>query len=77
MKQQKNKASVIQEAKHVGQRTDFANLMDLFHLKNSQLDKKFRRCKGRVVLRGDIVRDDSGNYAVTQRQQKSWTLFPA
>ena len=38
--------------------------MDLCHLKNSELKPKFRKYTGRVVLRGDIVKDDSGSYTV-------------
>ena len=57
--------------------------MDLCHLKILELEPKFQKYKGRVVLRGDIVKDDSGSYAVVtehQRQrwqpQQSWTLYP-
>ena len=42
----------------------FASLMDLCHLKNAELEQKFQRYKGRVVLRGDSVKDDSGAHAV-------------
>ena len=38
--------------------------MDLCHHKHSELKPKFRKYKGRVVLRGDIVKNDSGSYAV-------------
>ena len=38
--------------------------MDLCHFKNSELDPQCQKYKGRVVLRGDIVKDDSGPYAV-------------
>ena len=31
-------------------------LMDLCHLKNSELEPTFQKYKGRVVLRGDIVK---------------------
>ena len=33
--------------------------MNLCHLKNSELEPNFKKYKGRVVLRGDIVKDDS------------------
>ena len=42
----------------------FASLMDLCHLENSELEPQHQKYKGRVVLRGDIVKDDSGSYAV-------------
>ena len=38
--------------------------MDLCHLKNSELEPQYQKYKGRVVLRGDFVKDDSGSYAV-------------
>ena len=42
--------------------------MDICHLKNSELEPKFQKCKGRVVLRGDTVTDDSGSYTVYTEQ---------
>ena len=42
----------------------FATLIDICHLKNAELEPNFQKYKGRVVLRGDIVKDDSGAYAV-------------
>ena len=38
--------------------------MDIWHLKNAELEPKHQKYKGRVVLRGDIVKDDSGSYAI-------------
>ena len=38
--------------------------MDTCHLKNAELETKHQKYKGRIVLRGDIVKDDSGSYAV-------------
>ena len=46
------------------EKVHFASLMDLFHLKNSELEPQFQKYKGRVALRGDIVKDDSGSWAV-------------
>ena len=63
----------------------FASLMDICHLKNAELETKHQNYKGRVVLRGDIVKDDSGLYAVFTeqgssdlkwRQRKSWISYP-
>ena len=45
--------------------------MDLCHLKNSELEPQFQTYKGRVVLRSDIVNDDSGSYAVFTEQGSS------
>ena len=45
--------------------------MDLFHLKNAESEKKHQKYKGRLVLRGDIVNNDSGSYAVFTEQGSS------
>ena len=41
-----------------------APLMDIFHLKNSELESKISKKKKRVVLQGDIVKDDPGSHAI-------------
>ena len=40
-------------------------------MKNAELETKHQKYKGRVVLRGDIVKDDSGSYAVFTEQGSS------
>ena len=40
-------------------------------MKNAELEAKHQKYKGRVVLRGDIVKDDSGSYAVFTEQGSS------
>ena len=55
----------------------FAPLMDTCHLKNSELEPQFQKYKGRVVLRGDIVKDDSGSYAVFTEQGSSASQMTA
>ena len=45
--------------------------MDICHLKNAELEAKHQKYKGRVVLRGDIVKDDSGSYAVFTEQESA------
>ena len=45
--------------------------MDKCHLKTAELEAKHQKYKGRVVLRGDIVKDDSGSYAVFTEQGSS------
>ena len=62
---------VIDEARNKGRKVHFASLMDLCHLKNSKLEPKFQKYKGRIVLRGDSVKDDSGSYAVFTEQGSS------
>ena len=55
----------------------FASLMDICHLKNAELDAKHQKYKGRVVFRGDIVKDDSGSYAVFTEQGSSASQMTA
>ena len=40
------------------QKFHFAPPTDICHLKNAELGAKHQKYKGRVVLRGDIVKDD-------------------
>ena len=51
--------------------------MDICHLKNADLEAKHQKYKGRVVLRGDIVKDDSGSYAVFTEQGSSASQMTA
>ena len=55
----------------------FASLMDICHLKNAELETKHQKYKGRVVLRGEIVKDDSGSYAVFTEQGSSASQMTA
>ena len=48
---------MIEEARHEGVKVLFASLMDICHLKNAELEKNHQKFQGRVVLRGDIVKD--------------------
>ena len=60
-----------------GRKVHFASLMDLCHLKNSELEPNFQKYKSRVVLRRDIVKDDSGSYAVFTEQGSSASQMTA
>ena len=60
----RSKKEVMQEAQKEGRTVHFASLMDICHFKNAELEPTFQKYKGRVVLRGDIAKDDSGSYAV-------------
>ena len=51
--------------------------MDISHFKNSELEPTFQTYKGRVVLRGDIVKHDSGSYAVFTEQGSSASQMTA
>ena len=55
---------MIEEARKSGATVHFVSFMDICHLKNAELEAKHQKYKGLVVLRGDIVKDDSGSYAV-------------
>ena len=68
---------VIDEARTSGTTVHFASLMDICHLKNAELEAKHQKYKGRVVLRGDIVEDDSGSYAVFTEQGSSASQMTA
>ena len=68
---------MIDEAKTSGATVHFASLMDICHLKNAKLEAKHQNYKGRVVLRGDIVKDDSGSYAVFTEQGSSASQMTA
>ena len=60
----RNKKEVINEARNKGRKVHIASLMDLCHLKIRDLEPQYQKHKDRVVLRGDMVKDDSGSYAV-------------
>ena len=68
---------MIDEARTKGAKVHFASLMDICHLKNADLEAKHQKYKGRVVLRGDIVKDDSGSYAVFTEQGSSASQMTA
>ena len=67
----RSKKEVIDEARMSGATVHFASLMDICHLKNAELEAKHQEYQGRVVLRGDIVKDDSGSCAVFTEQGSS------
>ena len=50
----RNKKELIEEARKKDRKVQFASLMDLCHLKNSELEPQYQKYKGRVVLRGVI-----------------------
>ena len=60
------------EAHREKKKVHLVTLMDICHLKNAESEPKITKStKGRVVLRGDIVKDDSGAYAVFSEQGSS------
>ena len=73
----RSKKEVIDEARTSGAKVHFASLTDICHLKNAELEAKYQKYKGGVVLRGDIVKDDSGSYAVFTEQGPSASQMTA
>ena len=73
----RSKSEVIDEARTKGAKVHFASLMDICHLKNAELETKHQKYKGRVVLRGDIVKDDFVSYAVFTEQGSSASQMTA
>ena len=73
----RSKSQVIDEARTKGRKVHFASLMDIYHLRNAELEAKRQKYKGRVVLRGDIVKDDCGSYAVFTEQGSSASQMTA
>ena len=68
---------MIDEASTKGAKVHFTSLMDIWQLKNVELETKHQKYKGRVVLRGDIVKDNSGSYAVFTEQGSSASQMTA
>ena len=73
----RSEKEVIDEVRTAGATVHFASLMDICHLKNAELEAKHQKYKGRVVLRGDIVKDDSWSYAVLTEQGSSASQMTA
>ena len=55
----------------------FATLMDICHLKKPVRTKNTKSTKDESLLRGDIVKDDSGSYAVFTEQVSSASQMTA
>ena len=73
----RSKSEVIDEARTKGEKVHCASLMDICHLKNAELEAKHQKYKRRVVLRGDIVKDDSGSCAIFTEQGSSASQMTA
>ena len=64
----REKADVIEEAQRLKLTIHLGHLMELCHLKNSQLGIEFQKYKWRVVFRGDNITDQDGWQAVFGEQ---------
>ena len=73
----RSKKEVIDEARTKGAKVHFASMMDICHLKNAEMEAKHKKYKSRVVLRGDIVKDNSGSYAAFTEQGSSASQMTA
>ena len=60
----KSKKEVMPKAQKDKKKVHFATLMDICHLKNTELEPKIQKYKGRAILLGDTAKDDSGACAV-------------
>ena len=67
----RSKKEVIDEARTSDATVHFASLMEICRLKNAELEAKHQKYKGRVALRGDIVKDDTGSFVVFTEQGSS------
>ena len=61
---------MCREAEKYGRTYYFGRIFPLCHIKHSEIKGK-KVYKGRVIFRGDIVRDESGFYAVFSEQGTS------
>ena len=73
----RSKKEVIDEARTKDAKVTCASLKDICHLKNVEMETKHQKYKGRVVLRDDIVKDDSGSHAVFIEQGSSASQMTA
>ena len=73
----RHKSEVTEEVRHKDVKVHFAWLMDICHLRISELETKYQKNKGRVALRGDIVNDDSYSYVVFVKQGASASQMTA
>jgi len=65
-----SKWKVKKRAKDEKKVIHFGTVRALCHKKNAQIASEFWSYKGRVVFRGDIVKDQDGNWAVWNEQGK-------
>ena len=72
----RSKKEVIDEARTKGAKVHFAALMDICHLKNAELEAEHPKIERSSCTR-DIVKDDSGSYAVFTEQGSSGSQMTA
>ena len=67
----KPKAEVQARARKNKVTVNFGRLMELCHMKNAELPKEYQSYKGRIVFRGDDIKDEEGFKAVFTEQSTS------
>ena len=67
----REKDDVVKEARQKGTDVHFGDIMPLVFLKNAQLSEDQQKYKGRVVFRGDNIRDQDGCLAIFTEQGTS------
>ena len=73
----RSKKEVIDEARTSGAKSSFCIIDGHMSFENAQLVAKHPKYKGRVALRGDIVKDESGSNAVFTEQGSSASQMTA
>ena len=76
-KKSRGRRRLFSKHKQTTSKSTLPHLMYSSHLKNSELEPKFQKYKGRVVLRGGIFQGDSGAYAVFTEQGSSASQMTA
>merc|ERR1712016_543184 len=71
VKDVQERSKVKKDSDKSGIPVHFAELMALCFLKNAELEKHLQKYKGRLVLRGDNIRDKDGVQAVFTKQGAS------
>ena len=77
LEQVKSREEVILEAQRDKKNVHFVALMEICHLKNVELEPILPKYKGRVVLQGNIVKDNSEACAVFTEQGSSASQMTA
>ena len=81
-----SKRTVIERGRKLGIQYHFGSIKELCHIKNYEKGEQFWTYKGRIVFRGDLVKDETGNrqfllnkvrQQVTWREMIFWTLLHA
>ena len=71
----REKADLVESARLSGEKIHLADLMTIASVKHAELAAEFQKLKGRIVFRGDNVRDQDGATAVFQELSSSPTII--